>query len=123
MVRQLYSIKYSVPLYIKYYVTVFLYGYYCINRALCSAQLHPGLGLEPPAPYNTALYCITLCQRLRFRFDPYLHLTAWEEAEMIPGENSDTRIKPLALTSDHGRYIAVTPERTLASVEECPLNI
>jgi hypothetical protein len=31
-------------------------------------------------------------------------------------------IKPLALTNDHGRYIAVTPERILVSVEEWPLN-
>jgi hypothetical protein len=54
-----------------------------------------------------------------------VHLTALEEAEIIPGKHSDTRIKPLALTNDHGRYITctVTPERTLASVGECPLNI
>jgi hypothetical protein len=32
-------------------------------------------------------------------------------------------IKPLAFTNGHGRYISVTPERTLASVEECPLNM
>jgi hypothetical protein len=43
--------------------------------------------------------------------------------EIIPGKHSDTRIKPLALTNGHGRYITVTPERTLASVGECPLNI
>jgi hypothetical protein len=52
-----------------------------------------------------------------------VHLTALEEAEIIPGKDSDTRIKPLTLTNDHGRYITVTPERTLASVGECPLNI
>jgi hypothetical protein len=28
-------------------------------------------------------------------------------------EDSDTRIKPLALTNGHGRYMTVTPERTL----------
>jgi hypothetical protein len=28
------------------------------------------------------------------------------------------RIKPLTLASDHGRYITVTPERTLLSVGE-----
>ena len=51
-------------------------------------------------------------------------LTALEGAEIIPGKRSDTRIKPLTLTNDHGPYIAVTvtPERTLASVGECPLN-
>ena len=52
-----------------------------------------------------------------------MHLTALEEAEIIPGKHSDTRIKPLTLTNDHGRYITVTPERALASVGECPLNI
>ena len=52
-----------------------------------------------------------------------MHLTALEEAEIIPGKDSDTRIKPLALTNGHGRYMTVTPERTLLSVGECPLNI
>ena len=48
---------------------------------------------------------------------------ALEKAEIIPGKDSDTRIKPLTLTNGHGRYMAVTPERTLASVGKCPLNI
>jgi hypothetical protein len=52
-----------------------------------------------------------------------MHLTALEKAEIIPGEHSDTRIKPLALTNGHGRYLTVAPERALASVGECPLNI
>jgi hypothetical protein len=43
-------------------------------------------------------------------------ITTLEEAEIIPGKHSDTRIKPLALANGHGRYIAATPERTLASV-------
>jgi hypothetical protein len=62
-------------------------------------------------------------QWLRFIFDPLGWLTALEEAEIIPGKDSDTRIKPLALTNDHGRYMTVTPERTLASVGKCPLDI
>jgi hypothetical protein len=37
---------------------------------------------------------------------PFVHLTALEEAEIIPGKDSDTRIKPLALTNGHGRYMA-----------------
>jgi hypothetical protein len=32
-------------------------------------------------------------------------------------------IKPLTLASGHGRYITVTPERTLLSVGEWPLHI
>ena len=52
-----------------------------------------------------------------------MYLTALEEAEIIPGKDPDTRIRPLTLTNDHGRYITVTPERALASVEECPLYI
>ena len=41
----------------------------------------------------------------------------------MPVKDSHTRIKPLALTNGHGRYIAVTPERTLLSVGEWPLHI
>jgi hypothetical protein len=52
-----------------------------------------------------------------------MHLTALEEAEIIPGKHSDTRIKPLALTNGHGRYMTVTPERALSFVGGCPLNI
>ena len=35
-------------------------------------------------------------------------LTALEETEIIPGKDSDTRIKPLTLTNGHGRYMPVT---------------
>jgi hypothetical protein len=52
-----------------------------------------------------------------------MHLTVLEEAEIIPGKDPDTRIKPLALTNGHGHYMAVTPERTLVSVGKRPLNI
>jgi hypothetical protein len=64
-----------------------------------------------------------LYQSLRSGLYPFEHLTTLEEAEIIPGKHPDTRIKPLALTNGHGRYITVTPERALASVGECPLNI
>jgi hypothetical protein len=40
-----------------------------------------------------------------------MYLTALEEAEIIPGKDSDTRITPLALTNGNGRYMTVTPER------------
>jgi hypothetical protein len=45
--------------------------------------------------------------------------------EIIPAKvkDSHTRILPLALTNGHGRYITVTPERTLVSVGEWPLHI
>jgi hypothetical protein len=32
-------------------------------------------------------------------------ITTLEEAEITPGKDSDTRIKPLALTNGHGPYI------------------
>jgi hypothetical protein len=32
-------------------------------------------------------------------------------------------MKPMALASGHGRYITVTPERTLVSVGEWPLHV
>jgi hypothetical protein len=62
-------------------------------------------------------------QWLRFIFDPFIQYSALEEAEIIPGKDSDTRIKPLTLTNGHGRYMTVTPERTLSSVGKCPLDI
>jgi hypothetical protein len=53
-----------------------------------------------------------------FGFDPFLHLTTLEGAEIKPGKHSYTRIKPLPLANSHGRYITVTPERAIVSVEE-----
>ena len=41
-------------------------------------------------------------------FDPFIHLTTLEGAEIKPGKHSYTRIKPLLLTNSHGRYITVT---------------
>jgi hypothetical protein len=38
--------------------------------------------------------------------------------EIITVKDPHTRIKPLTLASGHGRYITVTPERTLLSVGE-----
>jgi hypothetical protein len=52
-----------------------------------------------------------------------MHLITLGEAEIIPGKPSDPRIKPLPLTNGHGRYINVTPERTILSVGEWPLHI
>jgi hypothetical protein len=62
-------------------------------------------------------------QWLKWGLCPFVTFAALEEAEVIPGEHSDARRKPLTLTNGHGRHIAVTPERALASVEECPLNM
>jgi hypothetical protein len=52
-----------------------------------------------------------------------MHLTTLEGAEIKSGKHSYTRIKPLPLTNGHARYITVTPEQTLVSVEEWPLHI
>jgi hypothetical protein len=42
----------------------------------------------------------------------------------MPVKDSHSRIiKPLALASGHGRYIAVTPELAIVSVGEWPLRI
>jgi hypothetical protein len=40
----------------------------------------------------------------------------------MPVKGSHTRIKPLALASGHGRYIAVIPEWALLSEGEWPLH-
>ena len=47
-----------------------------------------------------------------------MHLTTLEEAAIIPGKHSGTRIfiKPLTLANGHGHYTTVTPERTPVSV-------
>jgi hypothetical protein len=42
---------------------------------------------------------------------------------IIPDKHSGTKIKLLPLTNGHGRYITVTPERTLVSVGEWRLHI
>jgi hypothetical protein len=75
------------------------------------------------APCYSTCSCRGPCQWLRSGLDPFATLTALEEAEIIPDKDSDTGIKPLALTNGHGRCTTVTPERALASVGECPLNI
>ena len=58
-----------------------------------------------------------------FKLDPSGAKCPGSGTEIIPGKHSDTRIKPLPLTNGHGRYITVTPERTLVSVGEWPLHI
>jgi hypothetical protein len=50
------------------------------------------------------LLYVTLHQWVRLGFGPFMTITTLEEAEIIPGKNSDTRIKPLPLTNGHGRY-------------------
>ena len=56
-------------------------------------------------------------------FDSFTRRIKRERAEIKPGKHSDTRIKPLALASGHGRYITATPERALVPVGEWPLHI
>jgi hypothetical protein len=52
-------------------------------------------------------------------------MSSFERTEIMPVKDSHTRTELLALASGHGRYITVTPERTLASVVvvEWPLHI
>ena len=52
------------------------------------------------------------------RSTPFLPTRYIYRTEIKPGKYSETRIKPLPLVSNHGRYnITVTPERTPVSVE------
>jgi hypothetical protein len=69
------------------------------------------------------LHIIYIYQWRSFKLHPSSAKCPGSGTEIIPGKHSDTRIKPLPLTNGHGRYITVTPERTLASVGGCPLNI
>jgi hypothetical protein len=76
--------------------------------------------LIPRIPGDRAGY---VYQSLSFEVD---HRAAWDlrrRTEIIPAKDPHTRIKPLALASGHGRYITVTPERTLVSVGEWSLHI
>jgi hypothetical protein len=110
-------------------------GYVTAVAAGQSQRLYSGVGIfnwhYPSSPPQILRFPMVPLERrgliyqwLRFIFDPSPHLTALEEAEIIPGKDSDTRIKPFALTNGHGRYMTVTPERTtLTSVEGFPLNI
>ena len=41
--------------------------------------------------------------------------------EIIPGKHSDTRIKPLPLTNNHGRYITATPLVSVNLIQVRPL--
>jgi hypothetical protein len=63
------------------------------------------------------------CQSPSFEMVPREPKDLRRRTEIIPVKDSHTRIKPLALASGHGRYITVTPERTLVSVGEWPLHI
>jgi hypothetical protein len=62
----------------------------------------------------------TIHQCRSFKFSSSAPKCPGSGTEIIPGKHSDTRIKPLPLTNGHGRYMAVTPERKLVSVGECP---
>ena len=59
----------------------------------------------------------------RSKIDPPMTFTRSEGTELMPGEHSDTRIKPLPLANPHGRYMSITPERALVSVGELPLHL
>ena len=66
-----------------------------------------------------------ICQWLRSEINPFIYLVNLKEAtraEIIPGKHSDTRIKPLASSNGHGRYITVTPERMPLSAREWLLH-
>jgi hypothetical protein len=58
-----------------------------------------------------------------FKLPPWDAKCPGSGTEIIPGKHPDTRIKPLPLTNGHDRYMAVTPERALASVGGWPLHL
>ena len=59
-------------------------------------RIHTVQRVPPGAIVGLMLISIpVLRQWLRFISDPFMHLTTLEEAEIIPGKHSDTRIKPL----------------------------
>jgi hypothetical protein len=95
----------------------------------CSLELGPwelwefGGTVQVFISYVQAQVLYILYQSLSFEVDHREMQDLRRRTEKIPVKDSHTRIKPLALASGHGRYITVTPERTLVSVGECPLHI
>ena len=81
-------------------------------------------------PVNKGSYTRIKCEILQFPPGVagqicYSHLSAWCVGGLVPFMINTThlRTKPLTLASGHGRYITVTPERTLLFVGEWPLHI
>ena len=99
-----------------------------LNLRLTLVPITPGP--QAQAPYLNGIPPVTQTQaavnqwRL-FEVDPSRTKFpgSGTEIEVIPVGDSHTGIKPLAFSSGHGRYIAVTPERALVSVGEWPLHI
>jgi hypothetical protein len=62
---------------------------------------------------------VILYQWRSFKLPPSTPKCPGSGTEIIPGKHSETntRIKPLPLINGHGRYITVTPERTIVSVD------
>ena len=97
----------------------------CTTRVRLSTVLRRG----PPCPALCVLRvtidikCVTAaCQWRSFKFDPSGAQDLRRRTGIIPGNRSNTRIKPLPLTNGHGRHTTVAPERTLFSVGEWPLH-
>jgi hypothetical protein len=68
--------------------------------------------------YGNHVCAYTSGRHSRFKVNPSCAKCPGSGTEIIPGEHSDTRIKPLPLTNGHGRYMTVTTERKLLSVGE-----
>jgi hypothetical protein len=58
-------------------------------------------------------WCSLIYQSTYFKGDARETQDRRRGTEITPVKDSQTRIKPLALASGHGRYIKVTPERIL----------
>jgi hypothetical protein len=92
----------------------------CVISGLPSARLSP----ESSRLLSYLCICIARYRTCVLRVWPLCQSSPFElylrepkdlrrRTEIIPVKDSHTRIKPLALASGHGRYITVTPERTL----------
>ena len=91
-------------------------------------------GPSGPLPYSAMLRhfaCILMLMPLQTqnRGRPLsanqIYLCRSGRTEIKPGKHSDTRVKPLPLANDHGRYTTVinTSERAIVSVGKWPLHI
>jgi hypothetical protein len=97
-----------------------------IQYSTVQRPLYP-YSLQLASIIRVVLYCINtvlyINQSPSFKRAPGDARDLRRRTGIIPVKDSQTRIKPLALASGHGRYITVTPERTILSVGEWPLHI
>jgi hypothetical protein len=96
----------------RYCTVLYLYTWhYTVELCLCGKKVSSHC-----TQYDAQCGHWVICQSPCFELYSLGPQDLRRRTEIIPVKDPHTRIKPLALTSSHGRYITVTPERTPVSV-------